>query len=79
MTGTAAELTPIREIDDHVDRRRRARPDHDAAAERLRRRAHGRDPRYTAWNDVVSVEPEGDGLMHSLSFGGRITGAAGTR
>ena len=28
MTGTAAELTPIREVDDQPGRRRRAGPDH---------------------------------------------------
>ena len=32
MTGTAAELTPIREIDDHAIGERRAGPDHDASS-----------------------------------------------
>ena len=39
MTGTAAELTPIREIDDHVVGDGVRRTGHDAAAEGLPRRA----------------------------------------
>ena len=38
MTGTAAELTPIREVDDLPGRRRRARPDHRAHPVGLRGR-----------------------------------------
>ena len=37
MTGTAAELTPIREVDDLAGRRRRARPDHARASRRSSR------------------------------------------
>ena len=55
MTGTAAELTPIREIDDHVDRRRRARPDHARLQRVFEDALHGRDARYPAWLDVVPV------------------------
>ena len=39
MTGTAAELTPIREVDDLAGRRRRARPDHPRDPGDLRGRA----------------------------------------
>ena len=39
MTGTAAELTPIREIDDQRDRHRRARPGHARRPGGLRGRA----------------------------------------
>ena len=39
MTGTAAELTPIREVDDLAGRRRHARPDHDRDPGDLRGRA----------------------------------------
>jgi branched-chain amino acid aminotransferase len=55
MTGTAAELTPIREIDDHTigdgepgSVTRRLQQIFDDAL-------HGRDARYRAWNDVVPV------------------------
>lgn len=54
LTGTAAELTPIREIDDHAIgdgpgpvTRRLQRVFDDAL--------HGRDPRYADWNDIVPV------------------------
>jgi branched-chain amino acid aminotransferase len=56
MTGTAAELTPIREVDDHVIGDGKRGP----VTTRLQRvfedALYGRDPRYTAWNDVVAVE-----------------------
>jgi len=55
MTGTAAELTPIREIDDHVIGDGKRGP----VTTRLQRifedALYGRDPRYHAWNDVVPV------------------------
>ena len=38
LSGTAAELVPVREVDDHDDRHRRARRDHARAAGGLRRR-----------------------------------------
>ena len=43
FTGTAAEVTPIRELDNRHDRQRRARPDHDEAAGAVLRR--GQRPR----------------------------------
>ena len=56
MTGTAAELTPIREVDDHVIGDGKRGP----VTTRLQRvfedALYGRDPRYTAWNDVVAVD-----------------------
>lgn len=54
LTGTAAELTPVREIDDHEISdgvgpvTRRLQQVFDDAL-------HGRDPRYADWNDVVAV------------------------
>lgn len=54
MTGTAAELTPIREIDDHAIANspgpitQRLQTVFDDAL-------HARDPRYSAWNDIVPV------------------------
>ena len=56
MTGTAAELTPIREVDDHVIGDGTRGP----VTTRLQRvfedALYGRDPRYAAWNDVVTVD-----------------------
>ena len=48
MTGTAAELVPVREVDDHAVGHRQARRDHPRGAERLRgrpARAHRALPR----------------------------------
>ncbi len=55
MTGTAAELTPIREVDDHVI----GAGDRGPVTTHLQRvfedALYGRDARYTAWNDLVPV------------------------
>jgi branched-chain amino acid aminotransferase len=55
MTGTAAELTPIREIDDHVIGAGEPGP----ITRQLQRifddALHGRAERYRDWNDVVAV------------------------
>jgi branched-chain amino acid aminotransferase len=53
LTGTAAELTPVREIDDHVvgppgEITRAVQAAFDDAL-------HGRSPRYADWLDVVQV------------------------
>jgi branched-chain amino acid aminotransferase len=56
MTGTAAELTPIREIDDHVVGDGVRGPITTRLQKVFLDALHGRDPRYTAWNDVVAVE-----------------------
>jgi branched-chain amino acid aminotransferase len=56
MTGTAAELTPIREIDDHVVGDGARGPITTRLQKVFLDALHGRDPRYAAWNDVVSVE-----------------------
>jgi branched-chain amino acid aminotransferase len=56
MTGTAAELTPIREIDDHVVGDGMRGPITTRLQKVFLDALHGRDPRYTKWNDVVSVE-----------------------
>jgi branched-chain amino acid aminotransferase len=54
MTGTAAELTPIREIDDHA-----IAGTPGPVTQRLQKvfddALHARDPRYSAWNDMVPV------------------------
>lgn len=55
MTGTAAELTPIREIDDHVVGDGVRGPITTQLQKVFLDALHGRDPRYSAWNDVVSV------------------------
>jgi branched-chain amino acid aminotransferase len=56
MTGTAAELTPIREIDDHVVGDGTRGPVTTRLQKVFLDALHGREPRYSAWNDVVSVE-----------------------
>lgn len=56
MTGTAAELTPIREIDDHVVGDGTRGPVTTRLQKVFLDALHGRDPRYAEWNDVVAVE-----------------------
>jgi branched-chain amino acid aminotransferase len=55
MSGTAAELVPVREIDDH----RIGDGEPGAITREIQRvfddALHGRDPRYTDWLDVVQV------------------------
>ena len=77
MTGTAAELTPIREIDDHVDRRRQARPGDDAAAARLRGRPlRARSALRRLERRRARGEPQGGGvamllpLVRRANYGG---------
>ena len=55
MTGTAAELTPIREVDDHVIGDGTRGPVTTQLQRVFEDALYGRDPRYTAWNDVVTV------------------------
>jgi branched-chain amino acid aminotransferase len=55
LTGTAAELTPVREIDDHVVADGTPGPVTRTLQRVFDDALHGRDPRYTAWNDVVAV------------------------
>jgi branched-chain amino acid aminotransferase len=56
MSGTAAELVPVREVDDHCVGDGRPGP----VTRRLQAIfddvLHGRDPRYLEWLDVVAVE-----------------------
>jgi branched-chain amino acid aminotransferase len=55
MTGTAAELTPIREVDDHVIGDGKRGPVTTHLQRVFEDALYGRDPRYRAWNDVVAV------------------------
>ena len=55
MTGTAAELTPIREVDDHVIGDGSRGPVTTHLQRVFEDALYGRDPRYAAWNDVVPV------------------------
>jgi branched-chain amino acid aminotransferase len=55
LSGTAAELVPVREIDDH-----RIGAGHAGEVTRQLQKVfddalYGRDPRYTHWIDVVQV------------------------
>ena len=55
MTGTAAELTPLREVDDHPVGTGEPGPVTRAIQEIFEDALHGRSERYAAWNDVVEV------------------------
>ncbi len=56
MTGTAAELTPIREVDDYAVGTRPPRTDHRSRCGAIFEDAlHGRSERYAAWNDRVEA------------------------
>jgi branched-chain amino acid aminotransferase len=55
MTGTAAELTPIREIDDYAVGTGRPGPITERVKEVFEDALHGRAERYAAWNDLVEV------------------------
>jgi branched-chain amino acid aminotransferase len=55
MTGTAAELVPVREVDDHAIGAGEPGP----VSRELQRvfddALHGRDARYAEWLDLVAV------------------------
>jgi branched-chain amino acid aminotransferase len=53
MTGTAAELTPIREIDDYAVGTGRPGPITEQVRTVFEDALHGRSERYAAWNDRV--------------------------
>ena len=55
MTGTAAELVPAREIDDHTIGTGRPGPITTELQRVFDDALHGRDPRYAEWGDVVKV------------------------
>ena len=55
FTGTAAELVPVREIDDHVIGGGQAGPITREIQRVYEDALHGRDPRYLDWIDVVKV------------------------
>ena len=55
LTGTAAELVPVREIDDHPIGSGEPGPVTRAIQSTFDDALHGRDPRYLEWLDVVKV------------------------
>ena len=55
MTGTAAELCPVREIDDHTIGSGEPGPITGELQRVFDDALHGRDPRYLDWIDVVKV------------------------
>jgi branched-chain amino acid aminotransferase len=55
MTGTAAELCPVREIDDHAVGAGAPGPVTLAVQRVFEDAVHGRDQRYLDWLDVVKV------------------------
>ena len=55
MTGTAAELTPLREVDDHPVGTGEPGPITKEIQAAFEDALHGRAERYHAWNDLVEV------------------------
>jgi branched-chain amino acid aminotransferase len=55
LTGTAAELVPVREIDDHLVGEGRRGPITEAVQEAFMDALRGRSERYAHWLDVVEV------------------------
>jgi branched-chain amino acid aminotransferase len=55
LSGTAAELVPVREIDDHAIGNGRPGPITTELQRIFDDALHGRDPRYADWGDVVKV------------------------
>ncbi len=55
MSGTAAELVPVREIDDHKIGTGEPGPITREVQRVFDDALHGRDPRYTHWLDVVKI------------------------
>jgi branched-chain amino acid aminotransferase len=55
MSGTAAELVPVREIDDHIVGSGRRGPVTGEIQRVFDDALHGRDPRYAEWLDLVKV------------------------
>ncbi|MGN6168383.1 MAG: branched-chain amino acid transaminase [Solirubrobacteraceae bacterium] len=55
LTGTAAELVPVRELDDHPIGGRRPGPITKEIQQVFDDALHGRDPRYAEWLDVIQV------------------------
>ena len=49
MTGTAAEVTPVRELDDRQIGEGKPGPITRKVMEVFQAALHGRDPRYTSW------------------------------
>ena len=55
LTGTAAELVPVREIDDHAVGAGEPGPITRELQRVFDDALHGRDPRYMSWLDVVKL------------------------
>ena len=55
LTGTAAELVPVREIDDHAIGAGEPGPITRELQRVFDDALHGRDPRYAEWLDMVEV------------------------
>jgi branched-chain amino acid aminotransferase len=61
LTGTAAELTPVREIDDHAVGSGKPGPVTRAVQDAFEDALHGRSERYRAWLDPVPAPAYADG------------------
>jgi len=65
MTGTAAELTPLRELDDHPIGEGRPGPVTRAIQDLFEDALHGRSERYAHWLDVVLPRAERSSPLRS--------------
>ena len=63
LTGTAAELVPVREIDDHAIGTGRPGEITLAVQQAFEDALHGRTERYREWLDPVPVASEGDDTL----------------
>ncbi|HYY47294.1 MAG TPA: branched-chain amino acid transaminase [Thermoplasmata archaeon] len=67
LTGTAAEVTPVREIDCHPIGEGGAGPVTQELREAYLAAAHGEDPRYSAWLSYVLESPSRNRIVRSAS------------
>jgi len=70
LTGTAAELVPVREVDDHAIGKSGGRGPITTELQAIYDNAlHGRDPRYLEWLDIVDVTADRDGAVSGSTAG----------
>jgi branched-chain amino acid aminotransferase len=75
MTGTAAELVPVCEVDDHAVGKSGGRGPITTELQEIYDNAlHGRDPRYLEWLDVVDVPAGRNGVVAGSAAG--VAGSA---
>ena len=76
LSGTAAELVPVREIDDHAVGSAQPGPVTQELQRIFEDALHGRDPRYREWIDVVQTEASPQAPAHSNGAASPAVGSA---